>query len=297
MPDENNRNALFGQGIYRYGQDSASCGLRVLIVVIEGGAMRILLCLLFVALLAPYAGAQSNALVEPPFVRKWTQVVGDNANLIGVRNGLVYYSCNEGIGALDIATGKRNWNLPAKEGGMNGVLQGNTLYALSGTATATSLLAIDIDTHRSRILSRISAQADDLAVDARHLYALDGSGKLRAYDRRSGAALWTRQLGPERSRGVLLAQLVATTEGVYAGVGDEGEFSVDPNDGRILWHRPGQYAGLYRPLVINGDIITQQDGVKRIHLRTNQIVWKGSEGYGDAVLVGNVLVASSEKDL
>jgi outer membrane protein assembly factor BamB len=261
--------------------------------------MRLLLCLLFAALLAGNTGEQRHSrisLVEPPFVRKWTQMVGDDASLIAVRDGLVYYRSHDGVGALDLSTGRRIWGFPAKQRITAGALQGRTLYAISQTATTVSLVAIDIVSHRSRTLARLSASADDLTVDARHVYVFDQSGKLRAYDPRSGAVLWARQMGPKRSRGVLSAQLAATTDGLYAGISDVGDFGVDPRDGKVLWHRPGPYAGLYLPIVIGGDVITQHTDLKRIHLHTGKVVWRGAEEY-DAVLVGNVLIANSGKDL
>jgi outer membrane protein assembly factor BamB len=236
-------------------------------------------------------------LIEPPFVRKWTQLAGDQAFLVAVRDGLVYYGSQKGLGALDLATGKRRWSSLSNQWITTAGIMGRTLYAISQTGKTSALVAIDIDSWRPRTLARLAPDTRHLAVDPGHLYVLDGSGTLRAYDPSSGAVIWSRPLQSGKSRGVTLAQLESTSDGLYVGLDDAGEFGVDPKDGRILWSRPSQYAGLYPPILIGGDVITQNDALRRTTVRTGKVVWKAEAGYGDAVLVANVLISSSQKGL
>lgn len=51
-----------------------------------------------------------HPLIQPPFVRKWTQLVGEQAFVVAVRERVIYYCSHTGVGALDLATGRRKWS-------------------------------------------------------------------------------------------------------------------------------------------------------------------------------------------
>jgi outer membrane protein assembly factor BamB len=234
-------------------------------------------------------------LPEPPFVRKWSQLAGDQASVVGVREGVVYYRSHDGVGALDLQTGLRRWSALSKQWIAAAALQGRTLYALSQTEKAAALVAVDLETQQPRTLARLGPSTSEVAVDSTHVYVLDGAATLRAYDPESGKVIWSRPLRPGKERGLSSARLAPTSNGLYVGL-DDGEFGLDPKDGKVLWNRPCKYAALYPPLVVGGDVITQHDGLQRTSVRTGKVVWKAEEGYGDAVLVAGVVVCSGKKE-
>jgi outer membrane protein assembly factor BamB len=247
------------------------------------------LTLLSLVLLSPVRAE----LVEPPFVRQWTQLTGERSAVIAVRNGLVLYSSNKGVGALDLSTGQRQWALLTDHSIALATLWDQTLYAISQTGESSNLLAINTTTQQSRVLARLGPSSTNLAVDPERLYVLDGSTTLRAYDRISGAALWTRKLG---ATGTSLSQLQITSDALYVALDEAGEYGVDPKDGRVLWQRRSEYAATYKPIVVGQDVITQGEGIQRLNVRSGRVVWKIGGVDGEIALVANVLISSNEKE-
>jgi outer membrane protein assembly factor BamB len=72
-------------------------------------------------------------LIEPPFVRKWTALTGDNTAVIAVREGVVYYRSNDGVGAINLATGQQKWRWLKNAWIPSAALQGNRLYAIANS--------------------------------------------------------------------------------------------------------------------------------------------------------------------
>src|SRR5579871_1479427 len=108
--------------------------------------------LLLIALLAisPSRQATAPGLIEPPFVRKWTQWVGNQAVVIAVRDGVVYYRSTAGLGTLDLVTGERKWqSFPGRWIGP-AAIQGQSIYAIARTKEAGDLVAVDIETQQTR---------------------------------------------------------------------------------------------------------------------------------------------------
>jgi outer membrane protein assembly factor BamB len=233
--------------------------------------------------------------IEPPFVRKWTQRVGDQAVVVAVAEGLVYYGSQKGVGALDLATGDRRWSRLDDQWIVTAAIRDRTLYAIAEKEEKPALVAVDLDSRQTRTLARLALHTRHLALDSERVYLLDASATLRAYDRNSGGVIWSCSLLSAESPVAHLFQLVSTADGLYVGVTDVGEFGVDPQAGRVLWKHPSQFAGLYPPLVIGGDVITQLDTLRRVTVRTGKVVWKDEWSGSHAVLVDNVLVVSQEE--
>ncbi|HLK58175.1 MAG TPA: PQQ-binding-like beta-propeller repeat protein [Chthonomonadaceae bacterium] len=252
-------------------------------------SIALMLCCLTVHAHAPKPDA-------PSLVRKWTQPVGGNASVVAVKEGVVYYRGYDGVGALDIVTGQRKWNSLSDQWVPAAALQGHVLYVLAETEKTTALETVDIATGRSWTLARLPDSAKYLVADAARVYVLDETGKLRAYRENSGHLLWSRQLGPIRKGGVLLAQLAVTEDGIYADLNDAGEFAVDPQGGTILWQHAAQYAADHRPIVIGGDVIVRHEKLTRTTVRTHQVVWQ-VPAEEDADLVDGILVTGNKQEL
>ncbi len=94
-----------------------------------------------------------------------------------------------------------------------------------------------------------------------------------------------------------LRQLEVTSDGVYVGLDGLGEFGLSKQQGKILWHHPARYAGLHRPLVLGGDVITEGDKCRRIALRTGDTRWKTEQELDDCVLATGVIIGASAKEI
>lgn len=248
-------------------------------------------------MLALGAQAQGQKLAEPPFVRRWTAMTGDNLVVIAVRSGVVYYCSQKGVGALDLATGQSKWNCLESRSVPAAALIGSHVYALTPTEKKTDLQTIDSVSGHTRVLASLPSAARFLRADADHVYVLDNSGKVWAFHPTSGAVLWTRQILPSAQRGLLMAQLQVTPKGVYVALAPSGEYGLSRKDGAILWHHAAQYATLNTPLVYGDDIISCHETLQRIAMPSGHIVWQKKEAGEDGVLVGNVLVGVGEKSL
>lgn len=232
-------------------------------------------------------------LIQPSFLRNWTQVTGDNTSVIAVQNKVIYYRSSKGIGALDLVSGQKKWSALPHQRFWDAALQGKTLYAV--TRENSALFALDIESGQSRILAKFPASAESLAITSERLFVLDESATLWAYKLNGGPELWRRKLQSKTLRAS--SQLIATQNGLYVGLDESGDFGIDPKNGAVLWTRRTQYAGLYRPLVTGNDIITQHSNFRRMNIRTGKAVWAAGDSYGDAVMVANVLIAPDRKHL
>jgi outer membrane protein assembly factor BamB len=235
-------------------------------------------------------------LIEPPFVRKWTYPAGEQASVLAVREGVIYYYSHAALGALDLATGRSKWTRFSKESIDATILQNRTIYAAVHINKTFSLVALDLSSFRTRTLARLPQECENLAADTRRLYVIDEFSTLRAYSIASGRTLWSRQLPQGKTR-LLSAQIAAASDALYLSIDEVGEFGLNLLDGKILWNRPIKYAGRYRPIAFGRDFITQIDGIQRINGRTGKIVWKAKEPTEDIAQAGNVLIGCGRKDL
>src|SRR5438067_11970536 len=105
-------------------------------------------CLLVAAALL--LAGRAPRLIDPPFVRKWTALVGDQCSVVAVRDGSVYTRSQKGLGALDLATGARRWSALPDRWIAAAALQGKHLIAVARTERAGTLVAVDVDTHQPR---------------------------------------------------------------------------------------------------------------------------------------------------
>jgi outer membrane protein assembly factor BamB len=240
---------------------------------------------------ARLAGAQS--LAAPPFVRQWTQNVGDGAFVVLVEKGIVYYQCNDGVGAIDLATGNLLWKSLAGKRIVETKRIGRTLFALSPDEKRSTIYAVDKATGKSDVWVKLPRSTHYLTADSKNLYVLNETGGLQAYEATSGRALWSRPLMSQPIHGTMLARLAATSSGVYAWLDEAGEFGVDSKTGKVLWNRRKSYAS--PPRVVDGDVITHRRRLQRTNARTGKVVWQTTADEGGAERVGDVIVSGDGK--
>ncbi|WP_309721795.1 PQQ-binding-like beta-propeller repeat protein [Armatimonas sp.] len=238
-------------------------------------------------------GAQS--LAAPPFVRQWTQRVGDGAFVVFVEKDIVYYQCDDGVGAIALTTGELLWKSLAGKRIVETMRIGRTLFALVPGEKHSTIYALDMATGKSQVRIELPRTVRHLTADDTNLYVLDEAGQLLAYKAVSGHALWSRTLVSKPTRGITLAKLAATSSGVYVGLDEAGEFGVDSRTGKLYWSRRVQYAGLYPPLVVEGDVVTQHGRLQRTSVRTGKTIWQTTADEGGAEQAGNVIVSGDGK--
>lgn len=251
------------------------------------------LLLVFVALWCALP-TRAQSLAAPPFVRQWTQFVGDGAFVVAVEKGTVYYQCQDGVGAIDLATGTKKWSSLAGKRIEVGQFQDGVLYALAPGDKTSTVYAVNASNGQADALVKVQQNIITFTLKSDRIFLMDGAGKLSALTR-AGVPLWTVPLAQKQQRRVLSAHLVYTKDGLYVGINDAGEFGLNPNTGKILWNRPNPYAGLYPPLVAGEDVITKFDKTRRTHVRTGKILWSLSEESSGTDLIDKVLISGNER--
>lgn len=238
------------------------------------------------------AGAQS--LAAPPYVRQWTQVLGEGASVIAVEKGTLYYQSWQEVGAIDLATGVKKWSCLAGQRAGSVCLREDTLYAL---VDGKQLYAINTTTGTPRLLPRVPEGAHALTQDREQLYVLDKQEALHALSPRTGQTLWSTPLFPAplpKDKHTAVA-ITPTSDGIYVGIGGEGEFGeelgIAPGDGRVLWRRKASFPALYSPTVIEGDVVTQGGQRRRINVRTGNLIWTAREEGSLGTAIGNLWLA------
>ncbi|MGC4044549.1 MAG: PQQ-binding-like beta-propeller repeat protein [Armatimonas sp.] len=237
--------------------------------------------------------AQARELVKPPYVRHWTCLADDNAFVVAVKNGVVYYLGDNGVGAVTLATGQTRWTALAGQKYLYAQLAGNTLFVLVPEAKA--VYAIAADTGKVRVLAHLSHPAEKLEADASNVYVLDGSTQLTALAQATGKVVWSRKLAGNPRRA--MTQFVLTDTIIYVGIDDFGELGVDPKTGKTLWNRRCDYASLYLPHVVGDDVITYFTDLRRTNVRTGKVLWKTTNREDVEGVFGKVVVTSYEKTL
>jgi len=236
-------------------------------------------------------------LIAPPFVRQWTTLVGDQAYVIDVQDGKIYYGGHDGVGALDLATGKRQWGALTGQVVNAAILQGQVIYAIVSDDNHSILYALDSKGGEPCSLATFAGDSAVLAADATRIYVIDAATSLLcAYDPPTGRILWSRKLAAEAWEGASGIQLVRTADCLYVGKPEIGEFGIDPDNGTLLWAHPTKsIVGYFPTLGIGDDLLLQSNGdIQRLQARTGVSVWKTPHGgYGDAILLGDMLIASN----
>lgn len=240
------------------------------------------------------ARAVTNPLIEPPFVRQWTHLTGGNATFIAQRDGVIYYGSHNGLGAIYSTTGQQKWRALTGKGIASAVIHKDEIFAVIHFYNHAELVRVKINTRQSQFIARLQRDTGSLVIDKQRLYVLDGS-TLRAYDLATARVLWVSKLAEFGSGS--MSRLVPTADALYVGLDEVGDFGIEPKNGRILWHRKAHYAGLYKPIVIGGDVITEHNSFRRTNVRSGKVIWQAGESYGDAVLLDNLIIHSSSKDL
>lgn len=236
-------------------------------------------------------------MIEPPFVRAWTLRAGQQAAVVSVQNGLIIYRCETGVGAVELATGAQTWTAIPTVWVNAAAAFGNRVYAMARGDKDSTLWELDAATGKARSFARVAGDLDQVTVDAGRVYVGDATGTVRALDRRTGEEVWTCKLPQKGARRVRIGQLAVTSAGLFAGADDAGEFGIDANKGTILWNHPSQYGGLYPPIVVGADVITQTDAVKRTNVRTGKPVWTAGKEEGAPVVFSKILVTCDQVNL
>ena len=240
---------------------------------------------------ARLAGAQS--LVAPPFVRQWTQFLGDGVSVIAGEKGTLYYQCRAGVGALDLATGTKRWSSLAGQQVGSACFRTGTLYAL---VEGNTLYAINAGTGNTRLLQRFPQGIRRLTQDSDQLYVLDERGALHALSPRTGQVLWSTVLVSSPKPDTVSVVLAATREGVYVGIDAKGkrgeEFGIAPESGKVLWRRRVSFPDLYSHTVIEGDVIFYGEKPRRINARTGNVVWTARGYLAQGPVLGNAWLTS-----
>jgi len=231
-----------------------------------------------------------SPLPHPPFVRAWTQTLDQHADVIAVRDDVVYCASRSGLWALVVQTGQVRWRALAGYEVLDAELNGRSLYAAVRGRNGITLQVVNAATGRSRALARLSHQPVRIAADEAHVFVLDDSGRVHAFDPRSGALRWSNQLAHTGRREVISGQLAVTGNALYVAAGD-GDFGIEPDDGRVLWFRSSKYAGLYAPIVIHDDVVTSHEELRRTNVRSGTVVWSaklaGAVGLAGGVIIGD----------
>src|SRR5437899_2750685 len=116
--------------------------------------MKPYLCLVLITLSFAPQPRQSR-LIAPPFVRTWTQLIGEDTEVIAVQNRVIYYRSHNGVGALDLVTGQRRWSCLANQWIGAAEIEGPTIYALVREEKSCVLTAISCKSGSWQKLGRI----------------------------------------------------------------------------------------------------------------------------------------------
>ncbi|MBB6049944.1 PQQ-binding-like beta-propeller repeat protein [Armatimonas rosea] len=237
------------------------------------------------------AGAQS--LTAPPFVRQWTQFLGDGVSVIAGEKGTLYYKSWQEVAALDLATGGKKWSCLAGQRVGSTCLRTGTLYAL---VAGKDLYAIDAGTGSSRLLQHFPLEIQQLTQDPEQLYALDARGALHALSPRTGQVLWSTVLVSPLKPDTVSVVLAATRDGVYVGIDVKGkrgeELGIAPESGRVLWRRGVSFPELYSHAVIEGGVVFFGERPRRLQARTGNVVWTARGYLAAGPVLGNVWLTS-----
>ncbi len=87
--------------------------------------------------------------------------------------------------------------------------------------------------------------------------------------------------------------LAVAGDALYVAAGD-GDCGVDTADGRVLWFRPTKYVGHNPPIVIDGDVVTSNEEVRRTNVRSGAVVWS-SKIAGAIGLAGGVIIGEQDE--
>ncbi|WP_395094928.1 PQQ-binding-like beta-propeller repeat protein [Armatimonas sp.] len=235
----------------------------------------------------------AQILAAPPYVRQWTQFVGDGVHVMAIEKGTVYYQCRDGVVALNLATGTKKWSSLAGQWVADTCLRDGILYAL---VEGNALYAIDASTGTPRLLQRFPQGIRRLTQDSEQLYVFDERGALHALSPRTGQVLWSTVLVSSPKPDTVSVVLAATREGVYAGIDAKGkrgeELGIAPESGKVLWRRKVSFPDLYSHTVIEGDVIFGGEKPRRINARTGNVVWTARGYIAQGSVLGNTWLTS-----
>jgi outer membrane protein assembly factor BamB len=242
-------------------------------------------------LMSALAGYETPAaLPHPPFVRAWTLALRDPVSVFAVRDDVVYCSSGSGAWALAARTGEVRWRALAGAKVIDAELTGRDLYAATADRHGATLHVVNATTGQVRSLARLSRPPLRITADDTDVFVLDRSGRVSAFGRHSGALRWSRQIESSGRRELPSGQIVVAGRALYVAAG-AGDYGVDVADGRVLWFRPSEFASLRAPIVVDADVITSHDELRRTNVRSGRVVWSapltGTIGVAGGVIIGS----------
>jgi hypothetical protein len=149
-------------------------------------------------------------LIQPPMTREWTAIIGDRAEIAGVRGDKVFFTAQTSVGCLSIDTGKPVWKKKTEGWVQDFAITDKELFALHGTLTQAILSAYDLASGAERKIATFPEATRDLGHDGGKLFVLLPTRAVVALSAVDGKPLWRKELADgKRVGGVMLANLTA----------------------------------------------------------------------------------------
>ncbi|MEU7833446.1 PQQ-binding-like beta-propeller repeat protein [Nonomuraea sp. NPDC049129] len=168
-------------------------------------------------------------------------------------DGLLYGARSDGVAAVDAATGRMRWNRQFDASDI--VIQAGGVYAGVGF---THVIALDAATGKQRWRFRVPGSLGNVAVAAGTVYVSSQEGRvgseqglLSALDAKTGALRWRSRLGAANS--IPAGYLTATKEAVFAVTGAR-VVALDPATGKARWRAGFGDLVRYDPIMIGGTV-------------------------------------------
>ncbi|MBM3458221.1 MAG: hypothetical protein FJX77_06785, partial [Armatimonadetes bacterium] len=180
--------------------------------------MRWLLLVFLGLSLTAAEGKGETPLPSPPFVRQWTHESGDGTCILGAWNNALCYRSREGLGALDLGSGRLLWRVRAGVQVAGAVLHRNRIYAVAPVEKGAELLEVEAAFGRERVLARLPVPGRYVEVGGGWVFVLDNAGTVHAWDIATGKPHWSRTLVRRSPNRTLFAEMVWTPGGLYVAI-------------------------------------------------------------------------------
>lgn len=190
---------------------------------------------------ATHTGAVTNAGIAPPLKQKWTVSFGQKISYPVIADGRVFVTVRNAsaygssIYALNAASGATLWS-----------------YALEGSYYWSAL-----------------------CYENGRVFALNGSGMLRAFDPASGVVIWSRQLP-----GYSFSSAPTVYQGLIYTSGNGVLYAVNADTGAVVWNSPVINGDTSSPAVTNEGVYVSYScpNVEKFNPLTGALIWKNNSG-------------------
>lgn len=209
-----------------------------------------------------------------------------------VAGGIVYYSSNSYLHAVDAATGTSLWTYPTGDDGSSSPAVANGVVYVGSTGLedyTPGLYAVNAKTG-ALVWYNDQYYGIYLTVDSGVIYTAAAS-YVFALDANTGAELWTYMV-PSR---IQSAPAVANGM-VYVGAHQTNFYALDAKTGNLVWKYPTGFYVYSSSAVANGLVYIGLDQLYAFNASTGAVVWKYpiSYAYSPGVANGVVYVGSSD---